>query len=255
RLGEPDGARLGDARRSPRPVDRKRRGLSRRHVALQLDERFHRAARGPATRGAVAEALDDSRNPLAVEVLARDDDNAAALEVDRGGQDAAVPESHDRLAAAADDALIPIGAIHAPAERGSKRRDDGITDGRDQARLQALRARCSPVGRRHPLAFFRRPSTYVMRSTNCVSAPALACAPFSMLEQNGHALTTVAAPVACSCLKRRSLMRLPGSSSLSAKSSPPPAPQQYGLSRLRSGSFTSPPNFDNSSRGSSTFPA
>ena len=57
-----------------------------------------------------------------------------------------------------------------------------------------------------------------------------------MIEQNGHAVTTVPAPVSCSCLNRTSLMRVPGSSSLSANSSPPPAPQQYGLSRLRSGS-------------------
>ena len=43
-----------------------------------------------------------------------------------------------------------------------------------------------------------------------VSACALACAPFSMIEQNGHAVTTVSAPVACSCLNRTSLMREPG---------------------------------------------
>ena len=57
-----------------------------------------------------------------------------------------------------------------------------------------------------------------------------------MIEQNGHAVTTVSAPVARSCLNRTSLMRDPGSSSLSANSRPPPAPQQNGFSRLRSGS-------------------
>ena len=49
-----------------------------------------------------------------------------------------------------------------------------------------------------------------------------------MIEQNGHAVTTVLAPVARSCLKRTSLMREPGSSSLSANSSPPPAPHSTG---------------------------
>src|ERR1700730_15160381 len=55
-------------------------------------------------------------------------------------------------------------------------------------------------------------------------ACALASAPFSMIEQNGHAVTTVAAPVSRSCWNRTSLIREPGSSSLSAKSRPPPAP-------------------------------
>ena len=67
-------------------------------------------------------------------------------------------------------------------------------------------------------------------------------------------LFVVVAPVSWSCLKRTSLMRDPGSSSLSAKSSPPPAPQQYGFSRFLTGSFTSAPNLVNKSRGSSTFP-
>ena len=76
-----------------------------------------------------------------------------------------------------------------------------------------------------------------------------------MIEQNGQAVTTVFAPVACSCLKRTSLMREPGSSSLSANSSPPPAPQQNGFSRLRSGSLMSAPKRVSSARGSSTLPA
>ena len=66
--------------------------------------------------------------------------------------------------------------------------------------------------------------------------PALAWAPFSMIEQNGQAITIVSAPVACSCSKRAWLIRLPGS--CSSNSSPPPAPQQNGLSSLRTGSAT-----------------
>ncbi len=76
-----------------------------------------------------------------------------------------------------------------------------------------------------------------------------------MIEQNGQAVTTVFAPVAWSCLKRTSLMRVPCSSSLSLNSSPPPAPQQYGLSRFRSTSLMSPPKRSSSARGSSTLPA
>ena len=43
------------------------------------------------------------------------------------------------------------------------------------------------------------------------AAGSLACAPFSIIEQNGQAVTTVSAPVLRSCLKRTSLMREPGS--------------------------------------------
>ena len=70
----------------------------------------------------------------------------------------------------------------------------------------------------------------------------------------GQAVTTVAAPVSRSCWNRTSLIREPGSSSLSAKSRPPPAPQQYGLPRLRTGSLRSAPNLVSRARGSSTFP-
>ena len=49
------------------------------------------------------------------------------------------------------------------------------------------------------------------------SALALDCAPFSMIEQNGHAITTVPAPVACSCSKRSWLMRFPDSCSSNSK--------------------------------------
>ena len=49
-------------------------------------------------RGAVAELRDDAGDPLAVEILARDHDDAAALEVDRAGQNAAVPERVNGLA-------------------------------------------------------------------------------------------------------------------------------------------------------------
>src|SRR5262249_1260894 len=207
-----------------------------------------------AARGAVAEASDDAGDPLAVEVLAGDDDDAAAAEVDGGGKDAAVPERHDRLAAAVQYPLVVFGALGAPAKRRSERCDDRIAERGNQARLQAFRPRLAPVAAGHARGC-SRPSTNVIRSTNCVSPPALACAPFSLIAQNGHAATTVPAAVACSCLKRTSLIRLPGSSSLSANSRPPPAPQQYGLSRLRSGSRRSAPKRVRSARGSSVLPA
>src|SRR5438270_2126900 len=309
RLRQPYRAGLCDARGAARSVHGERSGPAGRHVARQLQQRPACAARGRPARRPVAEALDDARNPLAVEVLARDHDNAAPPEIVRRGKDAAVPERHDRLTAAPDDAVVVIDAVALPAKRRSEQRNQPVADDRDQLRLNPFQSRRAPVGHfrgrlatrirsperlalrwaRGPATLVARasqtlvtpgsqtlvargsqtlvargsqtpvapgtqmlvargsqtlvargfqpsgcilPLTYVIRSTNWISptgppaAPALAEAPLSMIEQNGHAVTTVAAPVSRSCLKRTSLMRDPGSSSLSANSSPPPAPQQ-----------------------------
>src|SRR5262249_12303687 len=193
-------------------------------------------------------------DPLAVEVFAGDHHDAAAAEVHGRRQDAAMPERHDRPAAAIEDALIVFRAFVAPAVCRSERGNQRIASPRNHPRLPACRRRLPPVAAGDACGS-SLPSTSLIRALNCVSARALGLAPFSMIEQNGQAVTTVAAPVACSCLKRTSLMRRPGSSSLSANSSPPPAPQQYGLSRLRSGSRRSAPKRVSSARGSSGLPA
>src|SRR5438094_8518473 len=309
RLRQPDGAGLCEPRGAARSVHGERSGPAGRHVARQLQQRPACAARGRPARRAVAEALDDAGNPLAVEVLARDHHDAAPPEIVRRGKDAAVPERHDRLPAAPDDAVVVIDAVALPAKRRSEQRNQPVADDRDQLRLNPFQSRRAPVGHfrgrlatrfrsperlalrwaRGPATLVARasqtlvtpgsqtlvargsqtlvargsqtpvapgtqmlvargsqtlvargfqpsgcilPLTYVIRSTNWISptgppaAPALAEAPLSMIEQNGHAVTTVVAPVSRSCLKRTSLMRDPGSSSLSANSSPPPAPQQ-----------------------------
>ena len=69
-------------------------------IAAHLHQRPRAAARRRSAGGRVAKAVDDPRNPLAVEVLARDHDDAAVAEVVEAGEDAAVPEGEDRLAAA-----------------------------------------------------------------------------------------------------------------------------------------------------------
>src|SRR5580765_3292096 len=140
-LGEPDGSRLRDLGRAARAIESEARRPTGRHVALQPDERLHRATRRRSARSPVAEALDDPRDPLPVEILTGDDDDAAPPEVDGGGENAAVPEGHNRLAAAVDDLLVVLDAFRTPAERRAERRDDGIAGGRDQRRLKALRTR------------------------------------------------------------------------------------------------------------------
>src|SRR6185312_8555711 len=255
RLRQPHRTGMRDARRAARAVERESRRLARFHVAHHLNQRPAAAARRGAARGAVSEPPDDAGDPLAVEVRAGDDDDAAVSEIDRRGENAAVPEPHDRLVAAEHDLVVMLQAFDAPLQRGAEDRADSVAEDRNRFGLKSLPGRRAPRGGVAHIRSF----TNVIRSTNCTFAAgddvALDWAPLSMIEQNGHAVTTVPAPVAVSCLNRTSLMRLPGSSSLSANSSPPPAPQQYGLSRLRSGSLMSPPNFTRSSRGSSTFPA
>ena len=77
-----------------------------------------------------------------------------------------------------------------PAQRRTEHLNQAVANGRDRGDLDAL-----PPGRvasRTGHALFSRPFTNVIRSTNCTSRRgALACAPFSMIEQNGQAVTTV----------------------------------------------------------------
>ena len=94
------------------------------------------------------------RDPLAVEILARDDDDAAAAEVICGGQDAAVPERHDRLAAARDDALEVLEPLGAPAQRRAERRNR-----RDSRRAEISRASTRLRARRAPVGAHRRHAT------------------------------------------------------------------------------------------------
>ena len=158
-----------------------------------------------------------------------------------------MPERHDRLAAAARRSRR---SARSPSVRqrsvDAERRDQAVAEAGDQRAPEPL-ATATRASRRAVVDAVRlsllQPAVDEGHQVDelHVGAGALACAPFSMIEQNGQAVTTVSAPVACSCLKRTSLMREPGSSSLSANSSPPPAPQQYGFSRLRSGSLMSAP--------------
>ena len=99
-----------------RAIERERRRLPRRQLAPQLHQRPHAAARRRPARGAVAEPLDDARNPLAVEILAGDDDDAAVAPVEGRRQDPPVPEREDRLAARRDDRVVMGESVDAPAK-------------------------------------------------------------------------------------------------------------------------------------------
>src|SRR5258706_490322 len=73
------GPPLRHARGAARAVDRERRGTPVRQVAPELHERPGAPARRRPARRPVAEPPDDPGNPLAVEVLAGDDDDASVL--------------------------------------------------------------------------------------------------------------------------------------------------------------------------------
>ena len=97
RAGEEHGAGLDDPGGAARAVDRERRGMAVRKVPPQLHQGARAAARRGSPGGAVPEPADDAGDPLAVEVLTGDDDDAAVLPEEGGRQDAPVPEREDGL--------------------------------------------------------------------------------------------------------------------------------------------------------------
>ena len=77
--------------------------------------------------------MENTRDPLAVEVLAREGDDAAVTEVVEAGQDATVPAGQDGLAAGFDDGVVVFGALDLPGERAAQAADEGGGDGGDGA--------------------------------------------------------------------------------------------------------------------------
>ena len=119
------------------------------HQSLHLHERLDAPTRRRPARRPVAEALDDARDPLAVEVLARHHDDAAIAEEQHARQDAAVPERDDRALTRRD----------APARRPRRPRcvyrqvrpsaaTSGVTTPAISATCARFDADCSQPGRR-----------------------------------------------------------------------------------------------------------
>jgi hypothetical protein len=142
---EKDGACLGDMRRPTRTVDSEGDRLPMRQVAPQLHQRAGATPRRRAPGRAITESRDDPRDPLAVEVLARDDDDPFVFPEERGGQDAPVPEREDRLAAGRDDCLIVLQAVDSPAIGGAERPNEGSGCRRDQRSFANLPGRQSQL--------------------------------------------------------------------------------------------------------------
>ena len=130
---QPGGANLRHPRRPARAVDSKGDPMARRQLAAKLHEGSSTATGCRAASRRVAKTLENARDPLPVEVLAREGDDAAAAKVVETGQDAAVPAGEDRLAARRDDGVIVLGALDVPCQRAAEatdRRGRGGGDGR-----------------------------------------------------------------------------------------------------------------------------
>ena len=82
----------------------------------------------------VAAVLDDPRDPLAVEVLARHDNDAAVAEEIRGRQNAPVPERHDGCPPARQHVVEVGDALGAPPPGPTERRDERTADRREIGR-------------------------------------------------------------------------------------------------------------------------
>src|SRR6185295_1731683 len=102
------------------------------HLVHQLLHRLQRSARRRAARRAVSEPLDDPRDPLAVEVFTRDDDDALTTEIEGGREDAAVPEGHHRLTPCGANRVDMLETFGAPPQRVSERVDDRVAEAGDQ---------------------------------------------------------------------------------------------------------------------------
>ena len=144
RLRQPHRAWLRDLRGTAGPIERERHAL-RLHVADQLQQRLRPAARRRSARRAVAELRDDPRDPLAIVVLARDDDDAAALKVDRGGKDPAMPERMNGMQPASADRVDVLGAADLPLPGRTERAKHRIPERRNRGDLRSLAARGLPV--------------------------------------------------------------------------------------------------------------
>src|SRR5262249_28877054 len=82
-----------------------------------------------------------ARNPFAVEVFARDDDDAAIAEVERGGEDAAVPEREDRLPPLVSQQAQHLAAALVPRVRAAQGLDDRHADRGHGGPLESLARR------------------------------------------------------------------------------------------------------------------
>ena len=89
--------RGGSTRTIDRECDRMARRASHGGVGRALSLRRARSIHAPS----ITKPADDPGNPLPVEVLARDDDNAAIAKVEGRGKNSAVPARENRLSALA----------------------------------------------------------------------------------------------------------------------------------------------------------
>src|SRR5436190_8655444 len=132
---------LRHARRAARAVDGEGGRTAAGEIAPQLHQGPRAAARRRAARRAVAEPADDAGNPLAVEVLAGDDDDAAVFPEERGGQDAPVPEREDRLLTRGDDGFVVREPVDLPAIGRSERTNERSGCRRNQRSFATLAGR------------------------------------------------------------------------------------------------------------------
>src|SRR5579885_3365147 len=112
--------------RAARAVNGEGRRAAPPHEAHHLDERADASARRGAARRAVAEALDEARDVLAVEALrGHHDDAAPSPEVGRE-KDAVVPEGVDRQPAVARSLLPVLPALDAEARGRAEQPDEQV---------------------------------------------------------------------------------------------------------------------------------
>ena len=108
----------------------------------QSPDHFHqdasRSAAAGATRRGVAVPMNDSRNELAVEILAYHHHHSPLAPVPDGGKDFAMPESHDEVFPAPDRFVIILLSKNFPAHAAADQQHREITQPVRQKELDAL---------------------------------------------------------------------------------------------------------------------
>ena len=125
------------------PVERKR-DWTFLDVTYQLQQRASRTARRRAAGGPEPESCDDAGDPLAIEVLTGDDDDAAMLEVDRARQYPSVPEGvnwpAERLCR-----MQVLEAVHLEPIGRTERRKQRVSQVRNARDLNPLPPGTAPI--------------------------------------------------------------------------------------------------------------
>ena len=139
-------ARLRDARRAARAVNGKPNRPAGGEIAAHLHQSPGATPRCRTTGSPEAKTTDDSGNPLAVKILAGDNDDIAVAKVVGRKEYATVPDSQNRLLTAGDHGIVVFLTFGGPGQRPAEGPDERRRRRGDDAGLGTLKRSEFEVG-------------------------------------------------------------------------------------------------------------